>query len=260
MINLIEVLIVLLSLLSCLLLFLSAIPRQGIQGSLLSSIIEEPVLLSSVVVSQDLRLKDSTTNHQLEALERAIVSRVRAVWDYVASKDDGSSKLPWKDRIPSVHVVQSVFTSGKSALAPSLGAPSASRVEPSQPATGKRIKLSSESSPKPKVSPCGFALNWQCIDPDVVEILIGARGICQGKRPRTLRDFKKLSSRLSRQSLVQQNEGSLSNDVLTYQALKASQSDAHWKLLKDIVLGGGPLSGWLQERNDFSLHGTNAYD
>jgi len=225
----------------------------GLQGSLLSSVLEEPVLLSSVVVSQDPRLKGPNTSHQLEALERAIVSRAQAVWDYIAGEDNTSSNWQVKDRIPSVHVVRSVFPSGKSILAPSLGNPSIFRDEPSKPSPAKKMKLSPEASRSRKVSPSGFAMNWQCTEPHVAEILIGARGICQGKKPRTLGDYQKLSSRLSRQSLVQHGEGFFSVHIPRYQALKASKSDSRWKQLKTIALGGGPLSGWLQEKNDFSL-------
>mmetsp|Transcript_40414 Transcript_40414/g.97548 ORF Transcript_40414/g.97548 Transcript_40414/m.97548 type:complete len:449 (-) Transcript_40414:621-1967(-) len=223
----------------------------GLQGSLLSNHFEEPVLLSSVVVSQDPRVIHS--NHQLEALERAVPTRVRTVWKYVAEKHDTSSKWQWKDCIPSVHVVRSVFPSSKSALAPNLGTLFTSRDEPSRPPPDKKIKLSSEAILNRKVSPCGFAMNWQCTDPDVAEILIGARGICQGKKPKTLEDYHKLSSRLSRQSLLQHNNEFFSMNTTRYQALKTNESGSNWKLLQTLVLSGGPLSGWLREQDDFSF-------
>lgn len=227
----------------------------GLQGSQLSKIIEEPVLLSGVVVSQDPRVIHSVTNHQLEALERAIPSRARAVWKHVANNQDTSSKWQWKDCIPSVHVVRNVFPSGKSTLAPSLGTPFTSRDQPCRPPPDKKIKqLVSEASPNRKVSPCGFALNWQCTNPDVAEVLIGARGVRQGRKPKTLEDYQKLSSRLSRQSLLQHNRALLSAKSTGYQALKTNESDSNWRMLKTLVLSGGPLSGWLREEDDFSLH------
>ena len=98
-------------------------------------------------------------------------------------------------------------------------------------------------------------MNWQ--DPDVTEILIGARGICQGKKPKTLADFQKLRSRLSRQSIVQQSKDSLPIEYQErYQALKVGNADPNWKLLKAMVFAGGPLSGWVQEKNDYSLKGA----
>ena len=167
------------------------------------------------------------------------------------------SKWQWKDQIPSVHVVRSVFPSGKSASAfsssPRSFSTSLSLDKPLQAPPGKKTKLSSGSSRNQKVSPCGFAMNWQCTDPDVTEILVGARGICQGKKPRTLSDYQKLRSRLCRQSLVQLSKDVVSIDMSGYQALKTSNSDSNWKLLKAIILGGGPLSGWLQQKDDFSL-------
>ncbi|CAJ1947050.1 unnamed protein product [Cylindrotheca closterium] len=230
----------------------------GLQGSLLSNLFKEPVLLSSIVVSQDTRIIPDT-NHQLEALERAIPSRARAVWNYVAKTHDTSSKWQWKDHIPSVHVVRSAFSSGKSALATTLGTPFTSRDEPSRPPPYKKTKLSSEASPNRKVSPCGFAMNWQCTDPNVPEILIGARGIRQGKKPsgKKLEEYQKLSSRLSRQSLLQRCTVIFSTDITQYQALKSNESDSNWKLLKTVILDGGPLSGWLREQDDFPLHLTS---
>jgi Adenosine-deaminase (editase) domain. len=63
------------------------------------------------------------------------------------------------------------------------------------------------SQNKPSTSPSGMSINWQCSSLDEnmksnVELIVGAKGIKQGKRPKNEVEFTRLSSRLSRHSLL----------------------------------------------------------
>jgi hypothetical protein len=234
----------------------------GLQGSLLSRYVD-PVLLSSVIVSRDSRGNESSAPScvsQMEALERAIPLRIQAVWDYVAtaSKDEEIKETwEWTNRVPSVSIVSQVFPSAKSVRAPTLG-PLASNTDNNEgnattntsPELKKRKR---EAETRTKVSPCGFALNWQQSNQNAVEIIVGIRGICQGKKPKSSADYRKLSSRLSRQSLYQNAHTMLSTDKTSYQEMKSDVSDRGWKVLKTLIFQGGPLSGWLREQSDFAL-------
>ena len=72
------------------------------------------------------------------------------------------------------------------------------------------------------MSPCGFSLNWQqdALVPKSslahqhknnsnnkndsnVELIVGARGIRQGKKPKSADDYKRMASRLSRWNMIQ---------------------------------------------------------
>jgi hypothetical protein len=151
------------------------------------------------------------------------------------------------------------------------------------------------------VSPCGFSLNWQQErehDPSQlpgsttkdrgkgnlpVELLIGARGVCQGKKPKSETDYKQLASRLCRWKLTQTTLKLLASSLCgkdaardateedgkkfgnpdvtnkeaatTYQELKRQCSSQDWKVMRRAMRSGGPLAGWLtnQEGDDFSL-------
>jgi hypothetical protein len=226
----------------------------GLQGSLLSRYLE-PVLLSKVVVSQDPRGGNETSHDsyvpQIEALERAIPHRVTAVWDYVGStmeNHEANSRWNWCQQIPSVHITSSLFPSSKSLIAPTLGCRSSkNNQQGADEAQPKKRKRNSEL----KISPCGFAVNYQQSRPNSIEIVVGIRGICQGKKPKTPEDFKKLSSRLSRTSIYKNAQEIVLSDKASYQRIKDEGCDERWKALKNIVFQGGPLSGWLRDRHDF---------
>lgn len=231
----------------------------GLQGSLLSQYLD-PVLLSTVIVSRDPRGLPSSTPSlvdQVGALERAIPERIQGVWDDIATtlKDEEvGEKWQWANRVPSVSLVPQMFTAAKSVRAPNLGQMSsnADDKEANTTTNDLRKRKRGRDSTK-KVSPCGFALNWQQSSPDAVEIVVGARGICQGKKPQSVEDYRKLSSRLSRQSLYQEGRVMLATKASSYLGIKSEVTNENWKALKALLLQIGPLSGWLQGQSDFSL-------
>ena len=105
-----------------------------------------------------------------------------------------------------------------------------------------------------------------------VELVVGARGICQGKKPKSSNDYKKLASRLSRtktadrqleilQAQLQSNTDSTSipQHPSTYQELKERCCSDEYAKLKALVLTESktsPLNGWLirnPTEHDFEL-------
>ena len=326
----------------------------GLQGSILTTYLkEEPILLSSIIVSQDPRggkYNDSITRpEQLKALERAIPKRIKAVWDYVVkstrkanistknNKDEEEAKIQqrrkiesvsdvcankwkWCQRIPSVHIIPQVCPCAKSIKAPtafsSSSVPSSHfQEEGKEPKVGdpsasqeqqQGIQLSTSNKKRKregqgggvsnmkktsKISPCGVALSWQ--QPTFggssnkitstltsTEIIVGARGICQGKKPKAVEDYARLTSRLSRQALyrnqirktlhpqpytnipdrnVKSNaftspETEPTKSFSSYQQIKQAHANQEWKDLKRIVFQNeSPLCGWLNEQNDFTI-------
>ena len=127
----------------------------------------------------------------------------------------------------------------------------------------KRKRL--DGSLEVKVSPCGFALTWQQSDPKATEMIVGARGIRQGKKPKTRDDYIKLSSRLSRRELVhlvacclQESEDNMRGQSTmpkncSYQEFKKQLCPKDWAMRKRGVLQEGPLAGWLRNCDDFSV-------
>jgi hypothetical protein len=266
----------------------------GLQGGLLSDCVVDPIRLTSVVVSRDPRVitpqsddDDTVKDAQLVALERAIPMRVQAVWEYLDDDNDDDDDDDDDMLIPMVHVVSQVFDSGKAATA----ARSAKRQADKEPfhTTNTPVVVeinantpTEESGTKrkrnhqgPTISPCGFALNWQqSSEPSTnthqTEILVGARGIRQGKKPKSLEDYQKLASRLSRAELlraqqqlhlvVSKDDDDEQHDAKTYQEFKSlisgCCSNNKKKKRRDLKLNifkGGPLVGWLVNKEDFSI-------
>lgn len=241
----------------------------GLQGGLLSDCVVDPIRLTSVVVSRDPRVtltpqseSDTLDDAQLLALERAIPMRVQAVCEYLDNDDDDDCAI----RIPMVHVVSQVFDSGKAATA----ARSTKQRQPEkEPSSHNNIRVveakafNEESGKKrkrgegPTISPCGFALNWQQSEPIQTEILVGARGIRQGKKPKSKEDYHKLASRLSRVELLRAQRRLLRKHehAKTYQEFKNQSccSNKKWRELKLDIIKGGPLIGWLVQEEDFSI-------
>eukprot|EP00980_Cylindrotheca_fusiformis_P010721 scaffold2402_cov109-Cylindrotheca_fusiformis.AAC.3 len=235
----------------------------GLQGSLLSQYLD-PILLSSVVVSRDPRGVEASVApciRQIDALERAIRRRIQAAWDDIATAlqddEDISKKWKWAYRSPSVALVRQTFSASKSIRAPNLGPVSSSAdSKGGSPTTTaslqskKRKMLDREAT---KISPCGVAFNWQQSCPDIVEVIVGARGLCQGKKPKSFGDYRRLSSRLCRRSLCQEAHIVLCSNATSYLELKSEMNNESWKALKTRILRKGPLSGWLRENSDFSI-------
>jgi hypothetical protein len=108
-------------------------------------------------------------------------------------------------------------------------------------------------------SPCGVALNWNHIDNEI-EVLVGAHGIRQGKKPKSSDYYPKLTSRLSQATTVSnipadlitksfqpQEDSSTEPSKRTYQHLKKSNCFPEWSVIKTrlLTLEGSPLRGWL---------------
>jgi hypothetical protein len=147
-----------------------------------------------------------------------------------------------KNVAPSVEIAEATFLRGKTVAGMS---------------THKR-KRDSTDSPKP--SPCGFSLNWQMHDRnDNVELLVGARGLRQGKKPKSEEDYVRQSSGLSRRSFVQsavtwglhhsEPQGT------SYKVWKEKQACVVYQEVRQRLFEqGGPLSGWLVGNdNDFVI-------
>jgi hypothetical protein len=251
----------------------------GLQGAILTKFLDPPVIpLTSVVVSIDSRLllKDDSIAHNEEgkqaqhyqqqiALERAISDRVRNVWEFLEREQ--RDKLPsWTPTIPTVHIVRKVYESGKAAMVVALKAKRFSGGKRKFSDCGQEKKCSGEnrklerdygknnSTMKArKVSPCGVAFNWN--QNEGIEVLVGARGIKHGKKPKTPQDIQKLASRLCREKLIQDflslGEGKLCLPFLNgraYHQIKKDTVRSDWNHLKNRILiqNDSPLAGWLR--------------
>jgi hypothetical protein len=272
----------------------------GMQGGLLTKHLSPPIVpLHSVVISRDVRLDKDNRHNQLDALRRAISDRVAKLWDHLLETKDGSSSMrsalpTWKPPIPKVHLVAQSFESGKAVMA--LAASRA--VTTTNHHVGEKRKREDEDNEvinrriignTPKVSPCGMSLNWNQSLPSDLEVVIGARGIKHGRRPKSVDDCKVLASRLSRAKLLrdfwwplnvsstlhihtdgvdkqythdqQSNADCATNHVQSYYQLKEFASCREWMEWKKRILseeGGGPLAGWLRSvdegMGDFNPH------
>lgn len=252
----------------------------GLQGSLLSKYIPDPIWFSSICVSRDPRAP--TNNSQLHALTRAIPCRAQAASEAVGKHLKCSSPSRQKPLLADFHskmvrsktkvyVVEESYKRGKATVEVNYTA------RPSQPVRDsavssecfkdeiqrKRVmepigKANKKPRKGPRFSPCGFSLNWQqsmgpstVSDKESVEITVGARGIKQGKKPKSPRDYHMSASRLSRWEIVRLALVCTSDVSLTYQDMKTKSSSFTWQRVRDIVLHGesGPLVGWLVETN-----------
>lgn len=245
----------------------------GLQGGLLSALIDPPIFFSNLVVSKDVRAPEKPVAQQA-ALQRAVTDRVKRVSDSITT--DVVSL--WKSWAPSVHIVNASFPSDKSVMefrmpetAPrendeiKSGSSTAASISADGSASGRKRKRHETST---KLSACGISLNWHCLDPDGVELIVGARGTRQGKKPKSNQDYFRLASRLCRreflylaQKYYEQSPGntnaSESNATTpkTYQEVKRTISGPYWCECKDKILTNGILSGWLRsgEEGDFQV-------
>ena len=206
----------------------------GLQGAFPTKWLNPPIIpLTSIVVSHDSRLKHK--KHQLEALERAICSRVQSVLNFLSSQQEGRRKLPpWVPGTPpTVHIASEVFDFGKAQMIS----------DPQKDLSGvKRKQRSSKGKERKEVrqdrirnskrSPCGMAINWN--QNEDAEVLVGARGILHGKKPKTPEEYEQLASRLSRAKLMQDyycrdstaNELNIATDDCENQSLIAKYNNS----------------------------------
>jgi Adenosine-deaminase (editase) domain len=237
----------------------------GLQGSLLTRYIPSGIRFTSIIVSRDRRAL--SLRAQEEALKRATQDRVVATLEYVGNDETlpkdpfGQSVRDWKG--PSVHIVERGFARGKSRVeSDAAEPPSKSEDDASQPAHNNPPQSKKRKRDHASSSPCGICIHWnQSLQKDnntngkknpvVVEQIVGARGICQGKKPKSAEDYRRLSSQLSRASLVAQarrvlkEEGEKEASTTSYSKWKQKNGDESYQKIRSIIFEGGPLAGWL---------------
>ena len=284
---------------------------MGLQGSgALARFIPKPISLKRVVVSRDPRIiepgSDSQLNPQLEALERAIVSRAQNTLKSIMK--DHFDEYHDFIKVPSVHISNHIFTLGKANSekltidknnAASIQEHDVTIEEVSKKkgkgtfdTTQTKSKKRSIENPsqdnepqnkktkKQKISPCGISLNWQIPSlnerdnqGDVIEQVVGAKGIVQRKKPKNSNDILKCASRLCRYSIWNQTLEALSlckiitlgtkcqhstEKNFSYQQMKNTYTPPTVRNLTNLVLCDiqNPLQGWIKNSfdDDFYPH------
>ncbi|KAL7574893.1 hypothetical protein ACA910_010724 [Epithemia clementina (nom. ined.)] len=206
----------------------------GLQGSSLNSVIPTAIRLRSCVVGRDCR--NAETSEQLRALDRSICHRINDVIKALRnSQDDKVVEFACAIRSPSVHVVDTRMTSfGKAAM----------EKQRMDNFDTKKRKRGERAKPFP---PTGFSINWTVSD-GTVEVIVGARGIIQGKKPKSEEDYRKLQSRLCRcqmQQLACQALGTGPNSDETYEEWKGKLALPIMRKVRHDVFAFGPLKGWI---------------
>lgn len=273
----------------------------GLQGSgPLTAFIPLPLRLTSIVVSQDPRSAScdvatvsnttGTTERisQLDALKRAIYHRAyEALTMTNHGLSNGNNHQDILKCLPELFIVNQVFPCSKAisenSKLESLSSGNTTSTAVIDHGLKKKRKLnldieSSTSFSKSFQSPCGFCLNWQDVTTDItkfpferaVEVIVGAKGIMQGKNPKTCQDLERCTSRLSRwvfrktildvmDALIKSRLKligliTISEDyyTLSYQQLKQSLSLKEARDLRQQLLlnKDGPLGGWLTTGQD----------
>jgi tRNA-specific adenosine deaminase 1 len=227
----------------------------GLQGGLLSHYIQQPIMLSGVIVGRDPRVSffgDEQQQHdddeQTKALQRAISDRVATALQEIQqqqpfetralTKSDETTKkqsLTWLQSVlvPTVHIIeQPTFHRGKAAV--------------QAKETNDSRKRKRDEKPT-KVSPSGLSINWQCCDTRKAEVTVGARGIQHGRKPKCHDDYIKLQSRLSRSAFIQLATQQLTtwDAGVSFSENKRNLASIQYMAARDYILLHGPLSGWL---------------
>lgn len=187
----------------------------GLQGALLSSLVEEPIRLKSVVVSRDPSTESSL--YQKNALSRALIERLPS---------------PLKELKIDIEVVEHQFRQGKSCNI----------------FHGRKRKRD-----EPKTSPAGVAMNWNQID-STVELIASARGLKQGKKPKDEKDYANMKSRLSRRSLLEEIQKIVEpENGKSYSLFKNSLQTPSYKELRSTFLSNSTFKQWIVEEREFMV-------
>ncbi|KAL9190990.1 hypothetical protein ACHAXT_000696 [Thalassiosira profunda] len=233
----------------------------GMQGSLLSSYIPEPICLTSIYVSRDPRSVDGgSCGGQLVALERALHTRIES-----ALKLQPSLGL----RPPTVAVVDQAFDCSKSASeCRYLEAQTNERVRKRQKSEdGNAVACGDGRRSAKKESACGMSMNWhqEIAESDAkksTEITIGATGLKRGKKPKTPPDVLRSASRLCRFNFLDRAQRCKSYKRSIQpedchpsisQAEKASsygQFKQRWGCTTEKERFQGPLNEWVRSGKD----------
>ena len=199
----------------------------GLQGTLLSTYISEPIILSSVCVSKDPRSADKgriSNDSQLSALERALPKRIESALSQKKQKSH-DKVVP-----PAVSVVDIIFESSKTAADYRFDEQNSierkRKLDHTDTATNKKVKtkhtcpdsqtFKSSHNTSKQASACGMSINWhqtnmkglksgnKCnVKVATAEITIGATGLKRGKKPKRPKDVLGSASRLCRFNLLQ---------------------------------------------------------
>ena len=219
----------------------------GMQGRALLHYLQQPIRLSSLVVSRDAR--STCALGQQEALTRAIAQRVQAVQkemrdanllrgsninkDTADQTHKGSNTALDDDEwlCPQVHVVEETFARGKASS------------EHAKEMMASRKRKRDDTKEKPiKLSPTGVCLNWNMIDNNV-ELTVGARGVRQGKKRH---DLAAVTSRLSRHGLWQ-----VARQISSYASYdEAKAKETRQDAWRQCIFNRGPLAGWIFRGRD----------
>jgi len=257
----------------------------GMQGAvLLTHFIPRPIRLSSIIVSRDIRccIDDRDEHSQLRALRRAIPARAEAVANLLRQALPCSAGEDWVLRPPSVSIVQSSFPRGKaSSSVAQSNLTSSSMCKGNSPDTSNSKKRKRVETSKSKISPSGFSVSWICssVDngseggnssrrnlnsPQQLEVLVGARGVLHGKKPKSIEEYEKVQSRLCPAAFARcaasviskteaeqpQTDGALATYGTEWKAKQRQQqqgqenNECYWKV-RELVFQKGPLAGWL---------------
>lgn len=265
----------------------------GMQGSgVLSHFFPEPITLSHVVVSQD---KRAIENSQVEALGRALVLRAQKTLDEVVQSTPEFKDLRDINIGANVYICKEFFAQSKTSADLRNHQTKLNSQRQSESPTKKRklnetIDNLDKSTLATKASKgessIGVSINWQSSintndNANHIEQTIGAKGVKQGKKPKTRKDVAKCASRLSRFSLIDESmeilkllstrkicTPSLSfKDIddyifcketpkFTYQHMKKISGENKIQQMKKMIFHSSAknhLSGWVKssEENDF---------
>ena len=232
----------------------------GLQSSAMENI--TPVRLSSIIVSHD---PTCVALDQHNALVRATKGRVQLVQEELLELKDITETLEafmfgLQHHPVSVHIVDQVFLQGMSETKCAvvynqpMKSPDQSVVRAEKSSNRKRKR---NCHIRKQASPCGFSLNWNAYD-NTVEVVVGARGILQGKKPKSTDCYIHLASRLCRQRMVQHCSLSTGTNI-SYRTWKESKSKV-WNEVRNIVLSVGSLVGWLRSDQNFELNASTQKD
>lgn len=223
----------------------------GLQGSWLPF----AVGLSSVVVSRDPNAE--SLEAQQQALERSICHRR---WQVVDELEKCGTKSDFLKDLSahacSVHVVEEQFPDNKSVssviIDDSTQTTTVNETNDTTYGSRKRKRDVTETNDRKQKSPCGVSINWQRSTGES-EVVVGARGIRQGKKPKSDSDYIKLASRLSRGALWQLVNDNDDISKVSFRTWKAKQAHPSHDVARNLVLNTRPFQGWLVGNSDFAL-------
>ena len=179
----------------------------GLQGSLLSMYIPEPICLSSICVSRDPRSVHTPRGYdgQLAALKRALLERMKNVTASTTLTACCNEHL----KPPEVAVVDIKYESSKSSSDERQTSFMKKRTTDStSPIPSKRRRLVDSSvggeNEAQKLSPTGLSINWHQnrVTKERIEITVGATGLKRGKKAKAPKDVLDSASRLCRFSFL----------------------------------------------------------